>query len=56
MKGENNEYNEFILNEIDKFDNEHPDYNVKNDFDLANDFCKMILKKGEEYGFKIVKG
>ena len=45
--------NEFILNEIDKFDNEHPDYNVENDFDLANDFCKMILKKGEEYGFKI---
>ena len=28
-------------------------YNVENDFDLANDFCKMILKKGEEYGFKI---
>ena len=28
------EYNEFILNEIDKFDNEHPDYNVENDFDL----------------------
>ncbi len=49
------EYNEFILNEIDKFDND-PDYNVENDFDLANDFCKMILKKGEEYGFKIVKG
>lgn len=47
------EYNGFILNEIDKFDNEHPDYNVENDFDLANDFCKMILKKGEEYGFKI---
>ena len=50
------EYNEFILNEIDKFDNEHPDYNVENDFDLANDFCKMILKKGEEYGFEIVRG
>ena len=29
------EYNEFILNEIDKFDNEHPDY-----FDLDNDFVK----------------
>lgn len=34
------EYNEFILNEIDKFDNEHPDYNVENDFDLDNDFVK----------------
>ena len=42
-----------LFYEIDKFDNEHPDYNVENDFDLANDFCKMILKKGEEYGFKI---
>ena len=50
------EYNEFILNEIDKFDNEHPDYNAENDFDLDNDFCKMILKKGEKYGFEIVKG
>lgn len=47
------EYNEFILNEIDKFDNEHPDYNAENDFDLDNDFCKMILKKGEKYGFEI---
>ena len=34
------EYNEFILNEIDKFDNEYPDYNVENDFDLDNDFVK----------------
>ena len=46
------EYNEFILNEIDKFDNEHPDYNVENDFDLANDFCKMILKRVKNMDLK----
>ena len=47
------EYNEFIVNEIDKFKNKYPNLNVEKDIDLINKFCKMLLEKGEIYGFKI---
>ncbi len=47
------EYNEFILNEIDKFKSEYYDLNVEKDINLINKFCKMLLEKGEKYGFKI---
>ena len=46
-------YNEFIVNEIDKFKNKYPNLNVEKDIDLINKFCKMLLEKGEIYGFKI---
>ena len=46
-------YNEFIVNEIDKFKNKYPNMNVEKDIDLINKFCKMLLEKGEIYGFKI---
>ena len=46
-------YNEFIVNEIDKFKSEHSDLNVEKDINLINKFCKMLLEKGEKYGFKI---
>lgn len=46
-------YNEFIVNEIDKFKNKYPNLNVEKDIDLINKFCKTLLEKGEIYGFKI---
>ena len=46
-------YNEFIVNEIDKFKNKYPNLNVEKDIDLINKFCKMLLEKGEICGFKI---
>ena len=46
-------YNEFIVNEIDEFKNKYPNLNVEKDIDLINKFCKMLLEKGEIYGFKI---
>ena len=46
-------YNEFIVNEIDKFKNKYPNLDVEKDIDLINKFCKMLLEKGEIYGFKI---
>ena len=46
-------YNEFIVNEIDKFKNKYPNLNVEKDIYLINKFCKMLLEKGEIYGFKI---
>ena len=49
-------YNEFIVNEIDKFKSEYSDLNVEKDINLINKFCKMLLEKGEKYGFEIVKG
>ena len=42
------EYNEFILNEIDKFKSEYSELNVEKDINLINKFCKMLLEKGEK--------
>lgn len=45
--------NEFIVNAIDNFKDKYPNLNVEKDIDLINKFCKMLLEKGEIYGFKI---